>query len=894
MRYKGSSRKHELEVMRRRVDIRTNGQRLGTFLRTPFGAVIGFGFIVTLAALTLRIPFSGEILLLVAWFFGRNFVLTDGRAFDFPYRVPLLANLVDGSSRNGKEIGQGITFLGTEGETREPIYAANGDIRTHMLVLGTTGSGKTEFMQGICANALVQNSGFIMCDGKGDPKLQMEIFRMCRQLGREDDLLVINFMSSGRDFFQKQGDKVTNNMNMMGNTSSGMLVELIVSLMDESGGGNDMWKGRAITFVASLTRPLVYLRDKGYIVLSPSKYLEYFELNVLEELVFNHRGRYGENFDAILEPLRNYLIGLPGYTRASLKNQGAKTLEQHGYIIMQLTRIFNDLQANYAHIFNTQAGDIDFFDVVLNRRVLVILLPAIERAPDTMAMLGKLCVGSVKQMLAGCLGNRIEGVIREIIKSRPTNDPVPFYLILDEYGYYSVKGFAVLAAQARSLGFGLCFGAQDFDSLKKASPEEAAAIWENTNIRAVGRLTSGTSRQSETWERLQGAAGETMEVVRSGFELLQGTFTNRYISQENVSIEKMPRLSYDDIAKQQDGEFTFIIGKKEDEGQGGGVRVIRGMGFYTAGPGPKNMRINDFLPILPPDETDLPQYKEATERFAEHLGKGDLDKLILQAIKPVEAIDNLAKMFAAAYRENKAPVVGRADLPFAVLNLFLNSHKGSQTPEIDKTIPKTSGTDPTHLPVSSDSRYTAGNSKPIPQAETIQNQASADKGTEESPANPLLVNIGERVLAGDPTLKPAYEAAEDLDEIDDLEFDPHDTNLMVSTQDQSAFKAKALAIVNRYSFRMDATAEDAEEETPVADLEKLTATEAMAQGGFETLEDKWQAEDRVKSLHQDIADSTRYIVPPEPQRVDIDDATQALQDLSQRCMQAMKQMQNRD
>ncbi|WP_240533909.1 hypothetical protein [Aeromonas veronii] len=42
---------------------------------------------------------------------------------------------------------------------------------------------------------------------------------------------------------EKQPDKVTNNMNIMGNTSSGMLIELIVSLMDDSGGGGDMWKG---------------------------------------------------------------------------------------------------------------------------------------------------------------------------------------------------------------------------------------------------------------------------------------------------------------------------------------------------------------------------------------------------------------------------------------------------------------------------------------------------------------------------------------------------------------------------------------------------------------------------------------------------------------------------
>ena len=60
-----------------------------------------------------------------------------------------------------------------------------------------------------------------------------------------------------------------------------------------------------------------------------------------------------------------------------------------------------------------------------------------------------------------------------------------------------VLGFAVAPAQARSLGFSITFAAQDFSSLKKSSAEEADATWENTNVRIVGRITSGS--KSETW-----------------------------------------------------------------------------------------------------------------------------------------------------------------------------------------------------------------------------------------------------------------------------------------------------------------------------------------------------------------------------------------------------------
>ncbi|UXI68329.1 TraM recognition domain-containing protein [Tahibacter amnicola] len=644
--YKGASRAHEVNASRRRRDTRRLGQKFRDFLDSADGIVAGLVALPIAAVLLIKVPFSGELILLIAWLFYRRAISTRRRAFDFPYRAPMHAGLRDGSAKDGKAFGEGITYIGFDQETRDQIYAGNSDLRTHMLVLGTTGSGKTEFLLGLVFNALVQNTGCIYVDGKGDPKLQKEMFRLARYLGREDDLLLVNFITSGRDFIDKQPDKVTNTLNLMANTSSGMLIELIVSLMDDAG-GDGMWKGRAIMFVAALTRPLVFLRDKGFINLSPDKYLEYFELHVIETLVWEHDGRYGEGFDAIVAPLRSYLLTLPGYQRGKVKKQEQKTLEQHGFIVMQLTRIFNDLSFNYGHIFKTRGGgDVDFYDVVLNRRILVVLLPALERAPDSLRMLGKMIVGSIKQMMAGCLGNRVEGAVREIIDSRPTNATTPFYCILDEYGYYAVLGFAVAPAQARSLGFSVIFAAQDFSSLKKSSAEEADATWENTNLRAIGRITSG--QESETWRRIEGAAGQTQEAVVQGFDRKSGAFSDRLSQQDTIGIERRSRLDYDDLAMQENGEFHFLIGKKEKNGQGGGVRVIRGMGFYTAGPAPREIRINDLLPIEQPEADELPGGARIAQGILAALTDGSLPGAVRAALRPDHVLTGLRGVFRLA------------------------------------------------------------------------------------------------------------------------------------------------------------------------------------------------------------------------------------------------------
>ena len=104
------------------------------------------------------------------------------------------------------------------------------------------------------------------------------------------------------------------------------------------------------------------------------------------------------DFERVAEQLQGYLVSLPGYSSnpKKLKKQETKTREQHGYITMQLTKAINDLTFNYGHIFGVEhGGDIDIFDVVLNRRILTVPLPALERSPDSLKMLGKLIIGSL-------------------------------------------------------------------------------------------------------------------------------------------------------------------------------------------------------------------------------------------------------------------------------------------------------------------------------------------------------------------------------------------------------------------------------------------------------------------------------------------------------------------
>ncbi|HFG7030925.1 TPA: TraM recognition domain-containing protein [Acinetobacter baumannii] len=626
---RGASDRFKPGIARRdtRSLVKIVDDELYTFDGSMYILIIGVGVMFV----GFFLPFGGEIGILICFFLAKRYGHPKLRWSNFPWRVPIHAKLPDGSRNEEilpfkllnnpeKFYGEGVTYLGFDHERKLQAYSSNSDDRTHMIVLGTTGSGKTEFLLGIVVNQLVQNAGFIYCDAKGDPSLQRHIYRLVRRFSRDDDLLTVNFITSGIDFFKAQKHKITNTFNMMSNTSSGMLIELLNNLLDDSGGGGgDMWKGRAMAFIAALTPPLTYLRDMGYIQLSPKTYLEYMELPALEELVFNHEGKYGKQFDKVCQSLVAYIRNLPGYNtdEKKRKKQDSKTLEQHGFISMQLTRAINDLTFSYGHIFGVEQGDIDIFDVVLNRRCLTVPLPALERTPETLKMLGKLIVGAIKQMMAGSLGNRIEGLKRVILDSRPTNSPNSCKLILDEWGYIVVKGASVMPAQARSLNFSIVFAAQDFSDIKRGSQEEAEATWANSTVKVIGRLTTG--EDGDSYKKIAGFAGQETQAEVASIERRPGDLYDSHIASNQLQYNKVSRLPNEDLAGQENGEFTLLLSKKTDGGKFSGVQISRIYGFYTAGPEPKALRLNDLAPILTIEKQDIFNPYEQIEDFVKQI-----------------------------------------------------------------------------------------------------------------------------------------------------------------------------------------------------------------------------------------------------------------------------------
>lgn len=597
-------------------DTRTFGQRVRDFFMEPLHGSL----VLVVIAITTGFFYAAADLLAVIGLGVFAYAFT--RRSTLPFRMPITAQAKDfndplpGSDKPRQ--ARGITFFGNDINNNEELWFNNDDMRTHVLIFGSTGSGKTEALVSIAYNTLVQGSGFIYVDGKGDNSLFAKVFSMARSMGREDDLLLVNFMTGAKDVIGPQETRLSNTMNPFAQGSSSMLSQLVVSLMDGSSNSpdGDMWKGRAIGFVEALMRVLVAVRDAGKILLDANTVRNYFTLDRIEQIAIDNSFPRDEQEPVdlsflpkiIMDPIRNYVINLPGYDKSKKGKQSPQCLEQHGFITMQLTRVFTSLADTYGHIIRTNLAEVDFKDVVLNRRILVVLLPALEKSPDELSNLGKVIIASLKAMMAAGLGDAVEGTYQDLIQRKPTNSPTPYMCILDEYGYYAVQGFAVVPAQARSLGFSTVFAGQDLPAFEKASKEEAASIGANTNIKICMKLEDPV----QTWEFFSKTAGESFVTKVDSFQTNSSSISNSYLDTRSASAERRARIDLLDLKDQREGEMHIFFKSK----------IIRAKVFY-ANPKPvPYMRLNQLLRVEPPATRDLLDLEQNTEKFTKMMEQG--------------------------------------------------------------------------------------------------------------------------------------------------------------------------------------------------------------------------------------------------------------------------------
>lgn len=572
-----------------RRDVRMPGEKLGEILSHQ-GVTIGV-IAVTLIGSLIH-PGLSYLLLPVALIWWAAVTGNVDRQV-LPLFLPAEANCVDYNNPNpgncrGFQLSKGMIFLGNSVRDAKEIWATSDFIRRHLLIFGTTGAGKTQLLMGLFTNFLAIGSGIIFSDAKGTTETLSVGYRIARRFGRDGDFLIMNYSTGGTTIRSGARDRRTNTMNFCAFANGDQITQIWNGFLPKSSGENQMFQDKAVAMISNVTPALVDLRDLHGHTLNVDKFADYVSnLRNIMNLALDRDGMLPER---TREDLRRYLSNLGDFdTKQWLENPdkyqpGKEAMRMFGYASQYFTRALSSLSQTYGHIYRGAVGEVDYKDVVTRRRIVYIVLPAMEKAPTELQNIAKINLNNIRGAIALTFGDKVEGYGRDTIDNLPSSAETPMSISLDEYGYQTTEGFAITGAQARGANFSITYTAQDFSNLEIGDKTEAEAIFGNaTPIYGLIKNTRGTG------ERATGQAGEADIAVHQSLERL-GSVVKSFNSADTAHITRRARIEAHDLFTLKTGHFYMIAGT--------GDHIIHFAAFAPAPPRSDYMRVNRFLPIV--------------------------------------------------------------------------------------------------------------------------------------------------------------------------------------------------------------------------------------------------------------------------------------------------------
>ena len=581
-------------------DVRPFTTRLSNALRGQASS-----FVLTLMAGTAwfvpaaATPAALAGVLFTAWVLTRRLTL--------PLRLPRSArrrdwNLPDPATRKPRRAA-GDIFIGNDHATGQELWLTTEDGRQHGTIPGTTGAGKTTAIVSFLANALSHGSGFVLVDGKASNELYGDVLALARRFGREDDVLVLNFLTASLPGVGLSGilpDSQSNTFNPFSTGNADAIRELLVSQLGDGNptDANGVFRGRAVALLGTMAPVLVWMRDHKGTTIDIDQIRQSLELRSIwtlakrKDFLVRHAGDteptplpVPDIPGDLLYPLLAYLGENPGYN-IDLPYNEQKTDEpfkQHGFALFYFTAAFTQLAVSLGHIFKVESGDIDMRDIVLNRRILVVNLPALENSDDSLAALGKIVVASLRGMMAQLLGARLEGDPKEIFRARPGMGQGPYPVVFDEVAYYATNGMDRMLAMGRGLNMIFWLAFQEVGGIYARLGEKTYSLLGNGNLTIAMRQQD--SHRTREW--LEKTAGQTYVTQAMSY---QGAQDGAYREAQSAELRQVARVDWQDLQKLIEGEAIVLFG---------GRRIYAKL-FHAVLPAGGPIRLNRPLTLSPP------------------------------------------------------------------------------------------------------------------------------------------------------------------------------------------------------------------------------------------------------------------------------------------------------
>ncbi len=492
--------------------------------------------------------------------FGILWLAVVSKSDVLPIHLPLSANKIDKNDPkpgdSGFYMARGSFYLGYIREKKTELWVSFKAMTQHFLIFGTTGAGKTESIVSYIVNYLAVGSGVAFQDAKAAPKAMIQMATFCRIFGRDGDFRVTNYITGLSAENKDPAERMSNDAAVFSRGSAESNTQMLTSLMPPSEGENKIFAERAVALLSALMPGLTDLRELGKLQIDPGTIRKFMGFKQFALLYRNNNISMRSR-----NALQAYLESLSGYDESKeISEQQDEVTRQFGFAQAYFTRSLASLSDTYGHIYMTGQGEIDYQDAVLNGRILLTLLPSMEKSGEELGNLGKIVLTATKNGMVVGLGTVFEGSADDIVHNLATNSDIPYGVINDENAYMLVEGQEMINAQARGLGFGVITGTQDIAGMMESLSKTTKQILANSAFKQIMYLDD-----KDTTELAVEFAGEARVLVRNQFQR-DGDLGSVFAS-SNVSLEKVPRLSGTAIKKQGLGQAYLMYQGKLHEAQ---------------------------------------------------------------------------------------------------------------------------------------------------------------------------------------------------------------------------------------------------------------------------------------------------------------------------------------
>jgi hypothetical protein len=342
-------------------------------------------------------------------------------------------------SANGIRLGADLT-------TKQPIFITPKQLSTHMHVVGSTGLGKSFYLEAVIKNLIMQGHGLCVIDPHGD--LYNRILEFCAHLHiaqpeRKLGSRVVPF-------------DIAETKQILGfnpaQRNARVLTYQVLALMEAI---RKVWGQDSFQATPRLAR---WLFNAAYAVIDSN-----LTMVQTQYLVDPKPNPFR---DAIVRKINSPRIRAEWEWFSSIKDRDRNEFTESS---------FNRLQPFVIHevirqILGRQERTIDFGQVMSDRKIVLVNLAKQSTIPEDYQHL---------------LGTLLVNEILTAAFARPRHERPPFFLIVDEFAHFVTKDMCEILDGGRKFGLHLILAHQHLNQLKVKDPEVYYSTLGNARLKTV-------------------------------------------------------------------------------------------------------------------------------------------------------------------------------------------------------------------------------------------------------------------------------------------------------------------------------------------------------------------------------------------------------------------------